>query len=125
MDKYYLYARVSSKEQEREGFSIPAQVKAIREYANKKGFYIAEEFIEAETAKNSGRTAFTQMISKLRKNEEIKGILCEKVDRLTRNFLDYVPLDKLVTKHNKELHLIKEGLVMTKDSRSGDKLNLT
>ncbi len=123
MEKYYLYARVSSKEQEREGFSIPAQVKAIREYADKNSFQIAEEFIEAQTAKASGRQAFNSMISELEKSKDVKGILCEKVDRLTRNFLDYVPLDKLVTKHNKELHLIKEGLIMTKDSRSGDKLN--
>ena len=30
-----IYARVSSKEQEREGFSIPAQLKLLREYAQK------------------------------------------------------------------------------------------
>lgn len=122
MDKYYLYARVSSKEQEREGFSIPAQVKAIREYAEKNNFQIAEEFTDAETAKASGRTSFTQMISELKKNEEIKGILCEKVDRLTRNFSDYVALDELVANHSKELHLAKQNLVITKDSRSSDKL---
>ena len=28
-----LYARVSSKDQEREGFSIPAQQKLLRQYA--------------------------------------------------------------------------------------------
>ena len=28
-----VYARVSSKEQEREGFSIPAQLKLLKEYA--------------------------------------------------------------------------------------------
>ena len=30
-----FYARVSSKEQEREGFSIPAQLKLLREYASR------------------------------------------------------------------------------------------
>ena len=28
-----IYARVSSKEQEKEGFSIPAQLKLLKEYA--------------------------------------------------------------------------------------------
>jgi DNA invertase Pin-like site-specific DNA recombinase len=31
MKKAVIYARVSSKEQEREGFSIPAQLKLLRE----------------------------------------------------------------------------------------------
>jgi DNA invertase Pin-like site-specific DNA recombinase len=35
MDKVVIYARVSSKDQEVEGFSIPAQLKALREYASK------------------------------------------------------------------------------------------
>ena len=38
--KAVIYARVSSKEQEREGFSIPAQLKLLREYAERKGFAI-------------------------------------------------------------------------------------
>jgi hypothetical protein len=33
-----IYARVSSKEQEKEGFSIPAQLKLLREYAAAQGF---------------------------------------------------------------------------------------
>lgn len=32
--KVVLYARVSSKEQEKEGFSIPAQFELLRNYAN-------------------------------------------------------------------------------------------
>jgi len=33
MKKAIIYARVSSKDQEREGYSIPAQLKLLREYA--------------------------------------------------------------------------------------------
>jgi DNA invertase Pin-like site-specific DNA recombinase len=36
-----IYARVSSKEQEKEGFSIPAQLKLLKEYAAAQGFAIA------------------------------------------------------------------------------------
>jgi site-specific DNA recombinase len=37
MKSAVVYARVSSKDQEREGFSVPAQLKLLREYASRKG----------------------------------------------------------------------------------------
>ena len=42
--KVVIYARVSSREQEKEGFSIPAQLKLLREYAQKNGFEIVQEY---------------------------------------------------------------------------------
>src|SRR5689334_7184554 len=38
------YVRVSSKEQEREGFSIPAQRKLLQAYADEHGIQIVQEF---------------------------------------------------------------------------------
>jgi site-specific DNA recombinase len=46
-----VYARVSSKDQEREGFSIPAQLKLAHAYAANGGFRVAQEFVDVETAK--------------------------------------------------------------------------
>jgi hypothetical protein len=39
--------------------SIPAQLRLLRDYAETKGFAIAQEFTDVETAKASGRTNFT------------------------------------------------------------------
>ncbi len=50
-----LYARVSSKEQEKEGFSIPAQRKLLQDYAAAGGFVVDQEYVDVETAKQSGR----------------------------------------------------------------------
>lgn len=58
-----LYARVSSKDQEKEGFSIPAQLRLLREYATSKGFVIVHEFTDVETAKESGRTKARCLVS--------------------------------------------------------------
>ena len=58
-----LYARVSSKDQEKEGYSIPAQLRLLRDHAASKGFAIAQEFTDVETAKVSGRTKFNEMLS--------------------------------------------------------------
>ena len=38
MNSALLYVRVSSKEQEKEGYSLDAQEKLGREYAQRKGF---------------------------------------------------------------------------------------
>src|SRR4051794_38762740 len=81
--KALLYARVSSKDQEKEGFSIPAQLRLLRDYAASKGFVITQEFTDIETAKASGRTNFTRMIMYLKKHQaECRTILVEKTDRL-------------------------------------------
>lgn len=55
-----IYARVSSREQEREGFSIPAQLKLLKEYALKNGFQIVKEFSDAETAKKPEELIITR-----------------------------------------------------------------
>ena len=60
------YARVSSKEQEKEGFSIPAQQKLLRGYAAQNASPIAQEFVDVETAKKAGRTGFGEMLAFLK-----------------------------------------------------------
>ena len=61
------YGRVSSKEQEKEGFSIPAQLKLLDQYAQTQGLKIVREFVDAETAKRTGRTGFDEMIKFLKR----------------------------------------------------------
>ena len=112
-----LYARVSSQEQEREGYSIPAQCRLLRSYAARRDYHIVREFIDVETAKQSGRTNFTEMIRFLEEHPEVKILLCEKTDRLYRNFKDYVIIDKL----DVTLVFVKEGSILNKHSRSHEK----
>lgn len=38
-----IYARVSSKEQEKEGFSIPVQLKLLKDYAATNNIAVAQE----------------------------------------------------------------------------------
>lgn len=112
-----IYARVSSKEQEKEGFSIPAQLKLLNEYAASNGIRVAEEFVDVETAKRSGRTNFDKMIAHLRRHSTIKALLVEKTDRLYRNLKDWVTIDDL----DVEIHFVKEGTVLSTESRSSEK----
>ncbi len=112
--KAVLYARVSSKEQEKEGFSIPAQRKLLREYAGKNDIVIDKELTDVETAKAAGRTSFGEMVRYIKSNPKVGIILVEKTDRLYRNFRDYILLEDL----DVEIHLVKENEVISQNSRS-------
>ena len=61
MRKVVLYARVSSKDQEQEGYSIPAQLRLLREHAQKHSLAIVREFVDVETAKTTGRKRFGEI----------------------------------------------------------------
>ncbi len=121
MEKSVIYARVSSKDQESEGFSIPAQIKVLHEYASKNNCIITYEFTDIETAKKAGRTQFNKMLNAVSENKDIKHILVEKTDRLLRNISDYALLDRLIENSDIKIHLVKENVVLSKDSRSNEK----
>jgi site-specific DNA recombinase len=107
-----LYARVSSKDQEREGYSIPAQLKMLLAYAQRNKFEIVREFVDVETAKFAGREQFGEMVAYLCQNPGCRTVIVEKTDRLYRNFPDYITLEDLGI----EIHLAKEGQIISKDS---------
>ena len=115
--KAVLYARVSSKEQEKEGFSIPAQIKLLKEYAAANGFVVMQEYVDVETAKEASRAAFGEMIAYLKAHPSVRVMLVEKTDRLYRNLKDWVTVDELEV----EIHFPKEGVVLSRNSRSTEK----
>jgi site-specific DNA recombinase len=101
----------------KEGFSIPAQQKLLRQYASDHSIIVACEFIDVETAKRSGRTGFGEMLVYLRRNPTTRTILVEKTDPLYRNLKDWVTIDEL----GLEVHFVKQGTVISPDSRPSDK----
>jgi site-specific DNA recombinase len=96
--KVVIWARVSSREQ-REGYSIDAQLRATRDRATKGGWSVVREFAVAESAKRGAeRVAFNEMFKWVRANarkEGIKAILAHKLDRVCRNMRDAVRLQEL------------------------------
>jgi len=85
--KYFLYARKSTDEAERQVLSIEAQLTEVREFAQKEGIFIVREFVETKSAKKPGRDVFEKMISGIEKGEAM-GILAWHPDRLARNAVD-------------------------------------
>jgi site-specific DNA recombinase len=108
-------ARVSSQEQS-QGYSIAAQLRLLHEYAQQKQLLVEREFIDVETGKRAGRTGFNDMLAFLRKTNT-RVVLVEKTDRAYRNIKDWVTLDEF----GLELHLVKENVILSPDSRSSEK----
>ncbi len=105
-----VWARVSSREQ-REGYSLDAQLRACRERAQKNGWTVVREFVVAESAKRGAeRLAFNDMLKWLRasaKREQIKAILSHKLDRACRNMRDAVRLQELEDDYGIQLTFVE------------------
>ena len=85
--RYFLYARKSTDEPDRQILSIEAQLAELRDYAKKEGLIIAREFIESKTAKEPGREVFNEMVSAI-EQDAAQGIIAWHPDRLARNSID-------------------------------------
>lgn len=112
-----IYVRVSTPEQDKEGYSIAAQLRLLREYAEKNDIKIVREIVEIESASRPGRPEFIQMEAFLKKNRSVRTVLAEKVDRLYRNKRDPLILEDLEV----TIHFVKEGEVISKDSKASVK----
>ncbi len=80
MKQFVALARVSSREQEREGFSLEVQEDALRRYATQAGGEIAKFFRIAETAsKGDERKTFRELVNYAKKNAGVlDGLLFYK-----------------------------------------------
>ena len=80
-----LYARVSSDRQDVD-LSIAAQLRALRDYADKNGYLIAREYVdEAQSGRVADRPEFRKMIDEASRPESpFHEILVWKFSRFTR-----------------------------------------
>ncbi len=102
MKQFVALARVSSREQEREGFSLDIQEDALRRYSDSCDGKIVRLFRIAETAsKTTERKTFHELISFCKKHcMELDGLLVYKVDRAARNLYDFVEIERLESEYD-------------------------
>ncbi len=85
--KYFLYARKSTEDDDRQVMSIEAQLFELREIARKENLEILEEFQESKSAKTPGREVYGEMMARIESMDGV-GILAWHPDRLARNSID-------------------------------------
>ena len=86
--RYILYARKSTEDKGRQILSLESQITEMTRLAENLDLKIVKIFQESKSAKKpDNRPLFAQMIKMLERGEA-EGILCWKIDRLSRNPID-------------------------------------
>jgi len=118
------YCRVSTKEQEETGYSLPSQVKLLTGYGERLGLNMPQDslFSVAESASGAKqRKVFAEMMAYVKKHN-IKHLIVEKVDRLTRNFKEAIIANDWIDEDpDRRIHFVKNGLIIHKNAKSDEK----
>ena len=86
--KYIIYARKSSESEDRQVKSIEDQIGILRQMAKDLKLNVVDVIDEAKSAKAPGiRPKFIKMMERI-ESGEINGILCWRLNRLSRNPVD-------------------------------------
>ncbi len=126
--KSIILARVSTQEQKEAGNSLPAQQSRLLSYiersyskTNNSKLILDREFVFDESAYKEHRKVFDNIITYIKTHKEMVALCCDKVDRLTRDFLIGLPaLERLRRDGKIELHFPSDNLVLHNNSPATD-----
>lgn len=83
---YFIYARKSEEAEDRQVASIPDQLKWANDQVLLRSLSVAKKpFTESRSAKEPGRPEFNRMMEEIQERDDIKGIICWRLNRLSRN----------------------------------------
>ncbi len=105
------YARVSTERQAEKELSIPAQAEAMREYAQRHGWSVLEEYGEpGASARTAERPVLRQMLARCKREPRVEVVLVHKVDRLARNVFDHATIRTLLKQRGIRLASVIENV---------------
>ena len=116
-----ILARVSHPDQE-EGHSPDAQLANIRAYAERKSMEVLQVFSITESSTKGDRPEFERMIAFIGRQKTRTALVVDCLDRLQRSFTHIPVLNALMEKDLLEIHFVREGYSIDKDSNSMQKL---
>ncbi len=103
-----LYARVSTEEQVKSGYSLAQQIEALRQYAAQEGYEIVEEVVDAG---RSGATLVRPGMDRVRDlvaAGDVAVVLAQDRDRLVREPAYHYLLRKEFEEHDCELRALND-----------------
>jgi len=68
--RYFIYARKSTDDEDRQILSIEAQLVELRAFAKREDLFVCKELVEAKTAKEPGRPLFNSLLLRKAKLKE-------------------------------------------------------
>jgi len=111
-----IYARVSSGKQREKGLSLEVQENMLQTYADMQNFVIVKMWIATESAVKSGRKSFNEMVNYVKENN-IKNILVQELDRISRNKGDSAIVDDLI-EEGIVFHLVADKKIIDKNGEN-------
>ncbi|MGN7384096.1 recombinase family protein [Paenibacillus sp. SAFN-117] len=105
-----IYARVSTEEQVREGFSIAAQLAELEKYAEQFNFDIIDRYVDEGASGKSikGRTQLQRLLKDAEK-QKFQVVMLYKLDRLARKLRDQLDISDKLVNYNIKLVSLKES----------------
>ena len=116
----HILARISDKNQEESGLSIPAQLSRITGYTENLGF--KKPFIHTftESSTKADRKKFDLIRQRIEQSKHLMVLIVDTIDRFQRSFKESIIFDEFRKAGKVELHFYREGLVIHKESNSSD-----
>jgi DNA invertase Pin-like site-specific DNA recombinase len=106
-----LYARVSTEDQAKDGFSIAAQVKRLNAYCKARGWIVAGQYIdEGHSGRSIERPAYKSMMSEIDKWDVL---IVLKMDRIHRNSINFTFMMNALKDAGKEFNSMQESFDTT------------
>ena len=106
--KVAIYARVSTEDQAKEGFSLASQLEKLRSYCKARGWKIVGEYIDdGYSGRDTRRPAYQKM---MREINSWDVLLVMKMDRIHRNSKNFMLMMEELRKKNKEFVSMTESL---------------
>lgn len=116
MKSAFAYARVSTRDQEKQGNSIPEQLLRIEQFANHQGIQVIKVYQDTGSAfHDENREQFNQMIADALKDKP-NYIIVDDSSRFARTREVSAATKKLLRKHNVDLLLANEENVNPRTS---------
>ncbi len=110
-----IYARVSSARQVKEGHGISSQIRACQSFAKENGIKIIKIFKDpGKSGASLDRPSLNELISFLKKRDQLTYVIVYSLERLTRDKKDYYPLKEIVGV-NKGIAIDIKGIISNDD----------
>jgi DNA invertase Pin-like site-specific DNA recombinase len=119
MENVFIYCRVSTVGQAEEGWSLDAQEKSCKKFADDKGYKIIKVFRdEGRSGTNTDkRPALQEMILECQKSKNISAVIVYDTSRFARNTQDHLAVKAILRKVGTKLISLSQP--MLDDSATG------
>ena len=107
MARAAIYARVSTREQAEEGFSIEAQLRRLRAYCRSRGWEISGEYVdEGRSGRTDKRPEYSRMMNDIESWDVLAAL---KIDRIHRNIQNHYKMCQTLKAHKKDLVAVEDS----------------